>query len=269
MVEHSGLHDSITINDDIQIGIISYADEDSYAGKHVYRGVLKPASVSVVCHFLLALIVTYSLKEIARDQPQTSIDPIKAVLWSEQAITKTQSFSDKAAGRAIDSIGVSNQVFDFDVTASARTTADKRIDAKKAANSLTIKSPDEVSLPSPSALTIKEIKQATQAYIQNLNTDAQSALPIPSVTPKRPKKVVPLSLDEQLRKSIEITANCETWSGQLFAALSKNRGVVLEDRDLSSATGEGVLPPKGSVVCNKFGDVHYFINNRVKKINSR
>jgi hypothetical protein len=80
--------------------------------------------------------------------------------------------------------------------------------------------------------SIDNIKQATQTYIDNLNREALSALPTSSTAPQRQRTVLPLTSDELLRASIEITVNCDTWTGQLFASLSRNRGVVLERVDL-------------------------------------
>ncbi|MCB4436736.1 hypothetical protein LHL20_10900 [Alteromonas sp. McT4-15] len=276
MAERIVLHDSINIDNAVYADIISRVDEQHNADERIHRAILKPASVSVTCHLLLALIVSYSVKKIVQDQSKPLIEPIKAVLWSKREISNTLPFSGKAQSRATATRDISNQVPTLNVAAKAKVKSNQSIDgAKKVASAPVENHSSERELPLSGALpsstssssvhSIDNIKQATQTYIDNLNREALSALPTSSTAPQRQRKVLPLTSDELLRASIEITVNCDTWTGQLFASLSKNRGVVLEDRDFPTISGDDVLPPKGSVVCSEFGNINHYINKRLTK----
>ncbi|WP_338519932.1 hypothetical protein [Alteromonas gracilis] len=223
MAERIVLHDSINIDNAVYADITSRVDEHHYVDERIHRGTLKPASVSVTCHLLLALIVSYSVKEIVQDQPKPLLEPIKAVLWSERALSNTLLFTGKAQSRATATRNISNQDSTLNVAARAKVESSQTIDgAKKVASAPVENHSSERELPLSGALpsstssssvhSIDNIKKATQTYIDNLNREALSALPTSSAAPQRQRKVLPLTSDELLRASIEITVNCDTWT---------------------------------------------------------
>ena len=101
------------------------------------------------------------------------------------------------------------------------------------------------------------VQDATQHYINRLNAQRLQDLanqPPSNKTRLNMKRTHKLSNpynneNDDFLESIEIVVDCSTLKGKLFSALSKNKGVTIEDGDFPILAGDALKSVQGTVKC--------------------
>ncbi|TKB01137.1 hypothetical protein E5672_18085 [Alteromonas portus] len=115
------------------------------------------------------------------------------------------------------------------------------------------------------------IQDATKNYINRLNAQRLQNIAnqlSSNKTHSNVKKSQKLSNsfnteNEDFLESIEIIVDCSTLKGKFFSALSKNKGIAIEDRDFPSSPNTPTV--QGTVKCRDNSRFNDYINRRVNK----
>lgn len=128
-------------------------------------------------------------------------------------------------------------------------------------------------MPAPiSSPSAKEIKRATSNYINHLEQGRLQQLAKDVINKRKnasalgERKIIkPFKSEEELLiESMQIVVDCTTKKGALFNFLSRNKGVVLEDRDLPSFSHSSAWPREGTVKCRDHSNFSEYIDKRLK-----
>lgn len=128
-------------------------------------------------------------------------------------------------------------------------------------------------MPAPiSSPSAKEIKRATSNYINHLEQGRLQQLAKDVINIRKnasalsERKIIkPFKSEEELLiESMQIVVDCNTKKGALFNFLSRNKGVVLEDRDLPSFSHSSAWPREGTVKCRDHSNFSEYIDKRLK-----
>lgn len=118
------------------------------------------------------------------------------------------------------------------------------------------------------------VQDATKDYINRLNAQRlrDIAIQSPSTTnhsnvKRNPKLSTPSNAgNEDFLKSIEIVVDCSSIKGKLFSALSKNKGVTIEERDFPNLTGDTPKSAQGTVRCRDHKRFQTHIDKYLNKL---
>jgi hypothetical protein len=84
---------------------------------------------------------------------------------------------------------------------------------------------------------------------------------------RNPKLSIPSDTgNEGFLKSIEIVVDCSSIKGKLFSALSKNKGVTIEERDFPSLAGDRPKSVQGTVKCRDHRSFQMHIDRYLNKL---
>lgn len=117
------------------------------------------------------------------------------------------------------------------------------------------------------------VQDATQNYINRLNAKRlkdianQSSSNKTRLNVKRNPKLSNYynNENEDFLESIEIVVDCSTLKGKLFSALSKNKGVTIEDRDFPTVAGYALKSVQGTVKCRDHNNFQMHIDKYLNK----
>ncbi|CAB9492480.1 hypothetical protein [Alteromonas macleodii] len=148
------------------------------------------------------------------------------------------------------------------------SSASKVVGKPKEPQKLLVKEPSPQFKARTEETKVK-IRDATQDYINRLN--AQRLHDIANQSPsnkthsnvkRNPKLSNSFNTEnEDFLKSIEIVVDCSSIKGKLFSALSKNKGVTIEDRDFPPSPGSTTV--QGTVKCRDNSRFNDYINRRL------
>ncbi|WP_394223079.1 hypothetical protein [Alteromonas gracilis] len=201
-------------------------------------------------------------------QPQVS----KSVVQQSNSLkiegsTATPAIPSKQEGQGDSNVSARNEGIEESIKGNIKNTT-APVNTLKPDPNLPELMPAPISLPS--AIEIKRaasnyIKHLEQARLQHLAEDAINKRKNASAQGER-KIIKPFKSEEELLiESMQIVVDCTTKKGALFNFLSRNKGVVLEDRDLPSFSHSSAWPSEGTVKCRDHSNFSEYIDKRVKK----
>lgn len=222
-------------------------------------------SLGINGSLLLALAFTTGNESVSQKHSKPTL--LKAVLVRSTTVPQKTD---------IDSEPVNDKGSDLEHSAAIEKTkkgeqvssASKVVGKPKEPQKLLVKEPSPQFKARTEETKVK-IRDATQDYINRLN--AQRLHDIANQSPsnkthsnvKRNPKLSNSSNteNEDFLKSIEIVVDCSSTKGKLFSALSKNKGVTIEDRDFPPSPGSTTV--QGTVKCRDNSRFNDYINRRL------
>jgi len=181
----------------------------------------------------------------------------------------------------IDSEAVNEKVSDLEHSVAIKkakkaekvSSASKVVGKSKEPQKLLVKEPSPQFKARTEEAGLK-IRNATQDYINRLNAKRLHDIAIQSPSTnnhsnvkRTPKLSTPSNAgNEDFLKSIEIVVDCSSIKGKLFSALSKNKGVTIEERDFSSLAGDRPKSAQGTVKCRDHKRFQTHIDKYLNKL---
>jgi hypothetical protein len=119
-----------------------------------------------------------------------------------------------------------------------------------------------------------EIESATTSYMKQLELNRLRDLAAavanthknPLLLKTKKNAYEPLkTADDLLIEKIQVEVDCTTTKGAVFNFLSRNKGVVIEDRDLPNLSQQHILPKEGIVRCRNNSAFREYVDKRVYK----
>lgn len=215
---------------------------------------------------LLALAIGTKTKSISHQTPQLRI--LEAVLLQPNKFLKLKGFPKKRESQlSLEQKMPTNTANDVDVQ-----DTEKPHYASSYSDKINVKPLHKKNVGSEvSVEAMPNVLETSKAYINKLNRQRLHDIPEQPLS----RKLGGIAVnnfhnrrieDHDYMESIEIVVDCSTLKGKLFSALSKNKGVTIDNRDFPALAGDATRSVQGTVKCRDHRSFQIHIDRYLNKL---
>lgn len=215
---------------------------------------------------LLALAIGTKTKSVSHQAPQLRI--LEAVLLHPNKFLKPKGFPKKRESQlSLEQKVPTNTANDVDVQ-----DTEKPHYASSYSDKINVKPMHKKNVGSEvSGEAMPNVLETSKAYINKLNRQRLHDIPEQPLSRKLGGSKVNnfhnrRIEDDDYMESLEIVVDCSTLKGKLFSALSKNKGVAIDNRDFPALAADATRSVQGTVKCRDHRGFQMHIDKYLNKL---